>query len=517
MSQRRIIVDPMTRIEGHLRFETRMTDNVVTDSRCSGDMYRGIEKGLIGYDARVAQQVTQRVCGVCPYAHAEAAALALEAAMGVKPNENGQLVRNLTVGAYHLQDYLLHFYALCALDFIDVTAITTYQGRDAGMVQLKSWVLAELSGNKVFPAAPFLPRYQAVYAKDRELNLSAIQNYLGALPVMSTLHKMVALFGGKAPHPVAIEAGGVTTVPTIERLAKYRTWLGQAGKFIRNNFHDDVVGVAKAFPGYFKEGRGYGNLLSYPWLPDRTGGKFAFAGGATINGQYAALNIDRITEDHAYAFYKASPNRSVKPLQLAALQPISFDEYQAEKRKEGGKYTWTRAPRYGGEIMEVGPLARVVNTHLAGGNAEVTRLVDKYNKTLSISLRDYNSVMGRHLCRLISALVTLDTLERQLEQVVPEASAFVERAVPRSARGVGLVEATRGALGHWLEVDDRGLIKNYEMVVPTTWNMSPRDAGGRPGAVEKMLIGTRVADAANPMELARIIRSTDPCMACSVH
>lgn len=517
MAERRIVVDPMTRIEGHLRFETRVTDGVVTDSKCSGDMYRGIEKGLIGYDARVAQQVTQRVCGVCPYAHAEAASLALEAAMGLKPNENGQLLRNLTVGAYHLQDYLLHFYALCALDFIDVTAITSYQGRDAGMQQLKSWVVAELSGSKVFPAAPFLPRYQAAYAKDRELNLSAIQNYLGALPVMATLHKMVALFGGKAPHPVAIEAGGVTTLPTIERLAKYRQWLGQTAKFIRSNFHDDVVGVAKAFPGYFKEGRGYGNLLSYPWLPDASGSKFAFAGGASINGQYAALNLDKITEDHAYAFYKANPDRAIRPLQLSALQPISYDEYQAEKKKESGKYTWTRAPRYGGEIMEVGPVARVVNTYLAGSNPEVGKLVDKYNKALGISIRDYNSVMGRHLSRLVCALVTLDTLERQLEQVVPEESAFIERAVPRNARGVGLTEATRGALAHWVETDDKGMIKNYEMIVPTTWNMSPRDAGGRPGAVEKMLIGTRVADAANPMELARIIRSTDPCMACSVH
>jgi Ni,Fe-hydrogenase I large subunit len=516
MVARRIVVDPMTRIEGHLRFETRMNDGVVADAKCSGDMYRGIEKGLIGYDARVAQQVTQRVCGVCPYAHAEAAAIALENAMGLKISENGQLLRNLTVGAYHLQDYLLHFYALCALDFIDVTAIISYQGRDAGMLQLKSWVNAELQGSKVFPAAPFLPRYQAAYAKDRELNLSAIQNYLGALPVMSMLHKMVALFGGKAPHPVAIEAGGVTTMPTIERLARYRQWLGQAGQFIRNNFQNDVVGVAKACPGYFKEGRGYGNLLSYPWLPDRSG-KHHFAGGTTINGHYAALDIGQITEDHTYAFYNAKPNKAIKPLQLTALLPIGYDEYQAEKKKEDGKYTWTRAPRYGNEIMEVGPVARVVNTYHAGTNPELNKLADKYNKALGISIKDYNSVMGRHLSRLISALITLETLEEQLEQIVPEESAFIERPVPKNARGVGLTEATRGGLAHWIETDDKGLIKNYEMIVPTTWNMSPRDADGRPGPVEKMLIGTRVADAENPMELARIIRSTDPCMACSVH
>ena len=517
MEARRVIVDPMTRIEGHLRFETRMEDGIVVDSKCSGDMYRGIEKALIGYDARTAQQITQRVCGVCPYAHADAAARALESAMGLQINENGRLLRNLTVGAYHLYDYLLHFYALCALDFIDVTAITSYQGRDAGMLQLKDWIGQELNSGKVFPASPFLPRYQAAYSDDRELNLTVIQNYLGALPMMSTLHKMVAIFGAKAPHPVAIEAGGVTTMPTIERLARYRQWLGQAGQFIRNNFQNDVLGVAKAFPGYFKEGRGYGNLLSYPWLIDRNGKDHSFAGGATINGQYAALDIGKITEDHTYAFYTAKPDKTIKPLQLNNLQPLGYEEYLSEKKKEGGKYTWTRAPRYGNEIMEVGPVARVVNTYLAKSNPALTQRVDKYNNALGVTIHDYNSVMGRHLSRLVSALVTLEKLEEQLEQVVPEESGFIERSLPRNASGVGLTEATRGALAHWIETDDKGLIKNYEMIVPTTWNMSPRDASGRPGAVEKMLIGTRVADANNPMELARIIRSTDPCMACSVH
>lgn len=517
MEARRVVVDPMTRIEGHLRFETRLNDGVVVDSKCSGDMYRGIEKALIGYDARVAQQVTQRVCGVCPYAHADAAALALESAMGLQINENGQLLRNLIVGAYHLHDYLLHFYALCALDFIDVTAITAYQGHDSGMLQLKDWITSELNSGKVFPASPFLPRYQAVFIEDPQLNLSAIQNYLDVLPIMSTLHKMVAIFGAKAPHPVAIEAGGVTTMPTIERLTHYRQLMRQVGQFIRNNFQSDVLGVAKAFPSYFKEGRGYGNLLSYPWLAERNGKDHSFAGGATINGQYAALDLNQITEDHTYAYYKAKPDKIITPLQLSALHPISYEEYLSEKKKDGGKYSWTRAPRYGNDIMEVGPVARVVNTYLAKSNPALTTMVDKYNKQLGIGIHDYHSVMGRYLSRLICALVIIDKLEKQLEQIVPEESGFIEHALPRNAKGVGLTEATRGALAHWIETDDKGLIKNYELIVPTTWNMSPRDASGRPGAVEKMLIGTRVADADNPMELARIIRSTDPCMACSVH
>lgn len=154
-------------------------------------MYRGIEKALKGYDARVAQQVTQRVCGVCPYAHAEAAALALESAMGIKPNTNGQLLRNLIVGAYRIQDYILHFYTLSALDFIDITAILKYQGRDESLLGLKAWVKNELKSGKIFPAAPFLPRYKAYYASDVDLNITAIKHYLEAIPMMAEIHKMV--------------------------------------------------------------------------------------------------------------------------------------------------------------------------------------------------------------------------------------------------------------------------------------------------------------------------------------
>lgn len=511
----RIVVDPMTRIEGHLRFETEVSNGVVTEARCSGDMFRGIEKALIGYDARVAQQVTQRVCGVCPYGHAEASSLALENAMGLTLNDNARILRNLTVGAYHLQDYLLHFYALCALDFIDVTAIVGYQGRDGGMVGLRDWVKAELASNKIFPAAPFLPRYEGAYVKDKDTNLTAISHYLQALPVMADLHKAVAVFGAKAPHPVAIEAGGITTLPTLDRIARFRTWFERGARFIRNEFMQDVLAVAKGFPSYFKEGRGYGHLLSYPFFAEKSG--HAFAGGATFNGRYEKLDLAKITEDHKYSYYKNDPSQGIKPLQSTQLTPISYEEYEKEKKKDGGKYSWTRAPRYGGQPMEVGPVARVVNTYLSGTRPEFNRLVDRINKTAGVGLNDYPSVMGRHLARLVNALYMVELMEDQLEQLAPEQSAFIERDVPKNARGVGLTEATRGALGHWIETDDQGYIKNYEMIVPTTWNMAPRDAQGTPGPVEKMLIGTKLAKPEQPLELARIVRSTDPCMACSVH
>ena len=323
MKKPNLVVDPMTRIEGHLRFETRVEHGQVVDARCSGEMFRGIEAALIGHDARVAQQVTQRVCGVCPYAHAEAASLALEDAMGIRPNANGQLLRNLIIGAYQLQDYLLHFYTLCALDFIDVTAVLDYKGSDPGLVGVRDWVASELVSKKIFPAAPFLPRYEADYLQDRELNHTAIRHYLDALPVMSDLHRMVAIFGAKAPHPVTIEAGGVTTVPTVDALMHYQSLFAKVQPFIQQSFFNDVVAVAKAFKGYFNEGRGYGNLLSYAYFPDKDGANHMTAGGATIDGRYTPLDMLKITEDHRYAYYDNEPDSGLQPMHILSLIHIS--------------------------------------------------------------------------------------------------------------------------------------------------------------------------------------------------
>ena len=230
----KVTVDPVTRIEGHLKFETNIENGVVTDAKCSAEMYRGIEKALIGYDARVAGEVSQRICGFCPYSQTEAAALALEAAMGIKPNHNGQLLRNLIVGAYQVSDYLLHFYIASALDFLDIEAILQYDSDDESMIKLKNWVKSELNSNKVFPATPFLPRYKAAYANSNSYNFTVIKNYLDSMKMISDMGKMIAIFGAKAPHPVAIEAGGCTTMPTVNRILEYQSYLDKAKDFVHN-------------------------------------------------------------------------------------------------------------------------------------------------------------------------------------------------------------------------------------------------------------------------------------------
>lgn len=517
MTVTKTIIDPLTRVEGHLKIETRVEDGLVSEARTAGELFRGIEKALIGYDARAARHITQRVCGLCQYAHAEAAALALEDAMGIKPNANGQLLRNLVVGASQIQDYLLHFYQLSALDFIDVTAVREYQGSDPSLNALREWVVNELKSGRIFPLTPFNAGYQTDLPDDKELNLTVVHSYLESFTVMTSLHKMAALFGGKSPHPVTLEAGGVPIRPTVGSLAQYRTLLKQVERFVHTSYRADVLAVCRAFPSYFKEGRGYGNFLSFPFFPDADGGNHFFAGGTTIGGEFSSLDLEAITEDHTYSYYNNKPDTGIKPLELDKLEPVDWQEFKRQERKADGKYSWNRAPRYHGKVMEVGPVARVINTYRSGRSPALKKLVDQLNRELGISLADYNSVMGRHLCRYVATTMMIGRLREQLEQVEPGKLGFREQEVPGDAGGTGITEATRGALGHWLEIDKQGLVKNYELVVPSTWNLGPRDADKQPGAVEKMLIGTRIADQENPVELARIVRSVDPCVACSVH
>lgn len=512
---KKISVDPLTRIEGHLKFDTSVENGVVKDAKCTADMYRGMEKALIGYDARVAQQVTQRVCGVCPYAQAEASALALEDAMGLKLNKNGNLLRNLVVGGYRLQDHILHFYTLSALDFVNVTAVLDYKGDDLALNKLKSWIGTELKSGKVFPATPFLPRYKAAYASDQKVNISAIKNYVESISAMADIQKMVAVFGGKAPHPVAIEAGGITTRPTVDRLVEYEGFLKKAKEFIVNSYVPDVKAVAKEFKNYFHIGQGSGNYLTYNFLPNEKGEFKDFAAGSTINGKFRNLDETAIAEDQRYSYYNGKDN--VKPLQEDSITPIDYEQFKKEHKQADGKYSWSKAPRYRDTVVEVGPVALVYNTYKSGKNKKLNKLVDEINKELGITLKDYNSVMGRHLSRAIMSLILIERLEEDLAKVEPGVMGFIEKEIPKNAKGVGMTEATRGALAHWIETDEKGLIKNYEMIVPTTWNISPKDSKKRVGAVEEMLIGTEIVDPNNPIELARIVRSTDPCIACAVH
>lgn len=502
---RTIDIDPVTRIEGHLAFRIETESNRVVKAFSSGEMFRGFEEILKGRDPLDAQQITQRICGVCPVSHGTASILAQEMAYGVTPPENGRLIRNLILGANYIQSHILHFYQLSALDFIDITAVAAYQGQDPGLKDLKEWVKSQLSSNLIYPAAPFLPRYNGAYVEDQELNITAIKHYLDALELRALAHKLGAVFGGKLPHAITLVPGGVTEKVTSKKIAACLSMINKLQAFINGSYLADVLAVAPAFPEYFEIGRGTGNFLSYGVFHESNNpAEKLFPDGVVIDGKLLSFDESKIYEDVKYALYSSSSG--LRPQQGRTVpQP-----------KKHGAYSWIKAPRYDKTVMEVGPLARMMIAYLKGSNPEVNAAVNSLLEQLGQTPAVLNSVMGRHAARAIECKLVADRCAEWVQQLTPGEPTFEDFDIPPAGRGVGLTEAPRGALGHWLEIEDYK-IKNYQCVVPTTWNCSPRDDRDNPGAVEQALVGTPIADSDNPIEATRVIRSFDPCIACAVH
>ena len=507
----KLTIDPVTRIEGHLKVNVEIKNSKIVSAKCSADMYRGLEKALKGYDYLTAIQITQRTCGCCPYAHAEAAALAIEDALQIELNKNAKLLRNMVIGAYKLKDYLLHFYTLSSLDFININSILEYDGNDIKMLEFKKYVLKEISSKKVFPSPLFTQKYKNVYIENSKFNLTLIKHYLENFEAMKKAAEMVKIFGAKAPHMTTIEAGGITTKPTADRLIKYINLAKDLKEFIYNKYFEDVLRVAKYFKEYFKIGKGVNNFLTFNTLQNLDG-SYMFVAGFSKDFRFEeGVEPYEIIEYNNYAYYKE--NGGYKPLELDDLHPVDLEEFENSE-----KYTWSRAPRYKGHVVEVGPAAIVINTYLSGKNHKLNKIVNKINSKLDISIKDYNSVMGRHLSRAIVSMMIIDKLIEDALNVDEGVLGFTQlKNPPSNVKGVGLTEATRGALAHFIDIGENGYIRNYEMVVPTTWNISPKDNRDIPGALESMLIGTHIKDENNPIEISRIIRSTDPCLACAVH
>jgi len=498
-----ITVDPLTRIEGHLSFQTDVEGGRVRSARLSGEMFRGFEIILKNRHPMDAQQITQRICGVCPISHGIASVLAQDMAYKVTPPKNGRLVRNLILGANYIQSHIIHFYHLSALDFIDITAVLAYSGKEPDLVALKSWVKAQLADKKLYPAAPFLPRYASTYASSASLNISGIRHYVQGLEMRTLAHEAAALFAGKLPHAMTIVPGGVTEKVTANNIASFAAKLDTLRTFINECYIPDVIGVAKEFNSYFDIGKGCQNYLSYGvFEEDDNGGKMLPA-GTVINGKYADLDPNLIAEYVGYSKFSSS----------SGLHPEA-GKTVPEPHKEKA-YSWLKAPRYNGHVMEVGPLARFMVAYKRG-DKNIKKVVDSTARAVGISLKQLDSVMGRHAVRAIEAQLVADRCTEWLNMLTPGSATYKDFKLPDTASGYGLTEAPRGALGHWITVKG-GRIDNYQCVVPTTWNCSPRDDEGNPGCVEIALEGTPVKDSKNPIEAARVVRSFDPCMACAVH
>ncbi len=498
-------LSPVTRIEGHLGIRTEVENNVVTAAYCSGEMFRGMETILQGRDPLDAQQIMQRICGLCPVSQGTASILAQDMAFGISPPKNGRLVRNLILAADYLHSNILHFYQLSLIDFIDITAITKYKGTDPQLLDFKTWVLHFMSNSKMVSVPPFMPRYKSRYITDDDYNILAVKHYLQALEARALAHRMGAVFAGKMPHAATLVPGGVIGKITVGKIASYRSMLRQVQKFITTCWLPDLLEVAAAFPDYFKIGRGCGNLMAYGAFPESEDMKQQFfPSGVSFGNSVSTLDISRISEHCASSWY-SSPS---------GLHPAQGTTRSAPDKH--GAYSWIKAPRYDGKVMEVGALARVMISYRKKDNPALVQALDQFFTAAGCNSNNMYSVLGRHAARAIESKILADRCDAWLEQLVPGEEASIDFSIPASGRGYGLTEAPRGALGHWLEIRNHK-ISRYQCVVPTTWNCSPRDDYGVPGPVEQALVGTMLADTDQPIEAARVVRSFDPCLACAVH
>jgi hydrogenase large subunit len=477
---KKIVIDPVTRIEGHLKVELEVDGGKITDARTSGTLFRGIEIIMKGRDPRDAQLITQRICGVCPMAHATASTLCLDNAFGVTPAANGRIMRNLMFASNYIQSHILHFYHLTALDYV--------KGPDA---------------------APFIPRYEGDYRFDQKTNDELVGHYIKALEMRRKAHEMLAIFGGKMPHQPAIVPGGVTGIPTQEAIDRFAAYLKDIKAFVDGVYIPDVLAVAKTYPDYFAIGAGCKNLLAYGAFdidsnPDYTQRKRFIPMGRVSGGKLEAVDPSKITEQVKYSRFKSGSD----------LNP-SVGATDPEPEKPGA-YTWLKAPRYGGAVYEVGPLARVMVSVLKGDNKQIADLAVNVLSQFNAKADVMFSVLGRHASRAIELKVITDAMPGWLGELKPGAPAWAECKVPDSGAGMGLTEGARGALGHWINIKG-GKTENYQAVVPTTWNASPMDDKDQHGPMEQALIGAPLKDADNPFEAVRIVRSFDPCLACAIH
>jgi hydrogenase large subunit len=503
----KIIIDPVTRIEGHLKIEAVVEDGEVKEARSSGTLFRGFELILRGRDPRDAQRITQRICGVCPTSHATAAALNLDSAFGIadKIPDNGRIMRNLMLGSNFIQSHVLHFYHLAALDYVDVTAVAGYEGSDPALNSVKRFIERGELG-------PFVPRYEGDYRLSPEVNRQAVAHYVQALDIRRKAHEMLAIFGGKMPHNVGIVPGGVTEVPTVDKIASFLWRLNEIRDFIDTVYIPDILAVAESYGDHFEIGRGCGAYLAYGGFDmdgrevDLIKRKRFLPSGTVSAADLRPNDLDaaKIREEVRHSWYADS----------SGGRHPSQGETSPQPGKDGA-YSWLKSPRYDGRVHEVGPLARMVVAY-ARGHEKVKGLIDTALAQIGAPVEALLSALGRHAARALETKLVADAMADWVLQLKPGEPVYADYELPDEAQGMGLTEAPRGALGHWLAIKD-GRIASYQCVVPTTWNASPRDQRDQPGPVEQALQGVKVRDEENPFELVRIVRSFDPCLACAVH
>ena len=559
---KRIVVDPITRIEGHLRIEVIVDDNnVVTEAYSSATLWRGLENILKGRDPRDAGFFTQRICGVCTYSHYKAGIVAVEDALGIEVPLNAKLVRTLMNAAIFIHDHTVHFYHLHGLDWVDVVSALSadpakaskdafkytdtpmYTGEDhLKMVQKK---VAEFV--KKGHLGPFANAYwgHPTYKLTPEQNLIAVSHYLKALEVQRTAAQMMAIFGAKQPHPQSLTVGGVTCIMDLQnpaRLGEFLVKFQEVATFVNNCYYPDVVMAGRMYASEpsVNAGLGTANLFTHKEFQINAT-EYLFESGVMMGKDVVALitgkpfeiqDLDesKITEEATHAWYKndaalhpydgeTDPNYT--GLKKAQTVNGQGEEVETNVVQESGKYSWIKSPRYDGKPLQVGPLANIVINY-AKGNERVVKVVDQFLKDAGLPITAVASTLGRTACRMLEAKIVVDnTLEafyaliENLKVDDTTCSTYkIDKTKEYKGRYIGNVP--RGVLSHWVRIKN-GVIENYQAVVPSTWNASPKDANGVRGPYEESLIGLPIADLSQPLEIIRVIHSFDPCIACAVH
>lgn len=554
----RIVVDPITRIEGHLRIEAEVKDGRIVDAYSAGTMVRGLEIILKGRDPRDAWAFVERACGVCTTVHALASVRCVENALGITVPPNADLIRNLMFCAQYLQDHVVHFYHLHALDWVDVVSALKADPKKAAEIahSISNWpksspryfadvqkrITAFVQSGQL---GIFANGYwgHAAYKLPPEVNLIGVAHYLEALEWQKEIVKVHTIFGGKNPHPNYLVGGAASAINiddsnavNAERLAYVGKLFDDALQFVEQVYIPDLMAVAGFYKDWASIGGGLSNYLAYGDLPtngykDPT--SFKFPRGVVLNRDLSrvhpidATSADEIQEFIAHSWYEYGGGNDIglHPWQGETKLTYTGPKPPYDHLNVEGKYSWLKTPRWKGRPMEVGPLARLLVAY-AAGSKEVQDVVGWALKTLDVPVTALFSTLGRTAARGLETLLVARWAKEFYNQLLTnikngdtrtfDHAKWNPESWPAEAKGVGLSEAPRGALAHWIVIKDRK-IDNYQLVVPSTWNASPRDAQGQMSAYEASLIGTPVKNPDQPLEILRTIHSFDPCIACAVH
>ena len=555
----RVVVDPITRIEGHLRIEAQMDGNRIAKAYSAGTMVRGIEVILQGRDPRDAWGFAQRICGVCTLVHGLASIRSVENALNYPIPPNAQLIRNLMNGAQYVHDHVMHFYHLHALDWVDVVSalsadpkatselaqsISSYSKSSPGYfsdIQKKVKNFVESGQLGIFANGYW---GHPAYKLPPEANLMAVAHYLEALSWQRDVAKLHAIFGGKNPHPNFLVGGVASPIDlnsdsaiNAKRLAQVQEIINKMQVFVDQVYIPDLLAIAGFYKDWGGRGEGLGNFLTYGDFPEKgmdDPSSFLIPAGAILNRDLSTIHdvdmnaAEEIQEyvSHSWYDYDAGKNQGLHPYDGETNLNYSGPTPPYEQLDVEQSYSWLKSPRWKGNAMEVGPLARVLMLY-ASGNEQAKELVNYTLSTLDVPVDALFSTLGRTAARGLETKIIGDMMQTWHDNLVANIKAgdtktFNEQlwdpsTWPSEARGVGFMEAPRGGLAHWIVIEN-GTIKNYQAVVPSTWNAGPRDQNGKPGAYEAALQDNHTLhDPKQPIEILRTIHSFDPCIACAVH